>query len=74
MRAAREQGTKEDTEPTNTTLQWCAGHTGGEESANARGPLEEGTATHSRTLAWRIPWAEEPGGSQFIGSQRVRCD
>ena len=34
--------------------------------------LEEGTATHSSILAWRIPWAEEPGGLQSIGSQRVR--
>ena len=29
-------------------------------------------ATHSRIFAWRIPWAEEPGGLQFIGLQRVR--
>ena len=29
-------------------------------------PLEEGTATHSSILAWRIPWAEEPGGLQSI--------
>ena len=35
-------------------------------------PLEEGMATHSIILAWRIPWTEEPGGLQFIGSQRVR--
>jgi len=35
-------------------------------------PLEEGMATHSSILAWRIPWTEEPGGLQFIGSQRVR--
>ena len=34
-------------------------------------PLEEGMATHSSILAWRIPWTEEPGGLQFIGSQRV---
>ena len=32
-------------------------------------PLEEGTATHSSTLAWRIPWTEEPGGLQSMGSQ-----
>ena len=31
--------------------------------------LEEGMATHSSTLAWRIPWPEEPGGLQSIGSQ-----
>ena len=37
-------------------------------------PLEEGMATHSSILAWRIPWTEEPGGLQFTGSQRVRHD
>ena len=35
-------------------------------------PLEEGTATHSSILAWRIPWTEEPGGLQSTGSRRVR--
>ena len=35
-------------------------------------PLEEGMATHSSILAWRIPWTEEPGGVQSMGSQRVR--
>ena len=34
--------------------------------------LEKGMATHSSILAWRIPWTEEPGGLQSIGSQRVR--
>ena len=34
-------------------------------------PLEEGIATHSSILAWRIPWTEEPGGLQSVGSQRV---
>jgi len=33
--------------------------------------LEEGMATHSSILAWRIPWTEEPGGLQSIGSYRV---
>ena len=33
--------------------------------------LEEGMATHSSVLTWEIPWTEEPGGLQFIGSQRV---
>ena len=37
-------------------------------------PLEEGMATQSSTLAWRIPWTEEPGGLQSMGSQRVRYD
>ena len=32
-------------------------------------PLEEGMATHSSILAWRIPWTEEPGGLQHMGSQ-----
>ena len=36
--------------------------------------LEEGMATHSSSLAWRIPWTEEPGGLQSIESQRVRHD
>ena len=35
-------------------------------------PLEKKTATHSSILAWKIPWTEEPGGLQSIGSQRVR--
>ena len=34
-------------------------------------PLEEGMATYSSILAWRIPWTEEPGGLQSIGSHRV---
>ena len=36
------------------------------------GLVEEGMATHSSILAWRIPWTEEPSGLQFIESQRVR--
>ena len=34
-------------------------------------PLEEGMASHSSTLVWRIPWTEEPGGLQSTGSQRA---
>ena len=37
-------------------------------------PLEKGMATHSRILAWRIPWTQEPGGLESMGSQRVRQD
>ena len=37
-------------------------------------PLEEGVAAHSSILAWRIPWTEEPGGLQSMGSQRVRLN
>ena len=36
--------------------------------------LEEGMTTHSRILAWRIPWTEEPGGLQSMGLQRVGHD
>ena len=36
--------------------------------------LEEEMATHSRILAWEIPWTEEPGGLQSMGSQRVGHD
>ena len=38
------------------------------------GPLEKEIATHSSILAWRIPWTEEPGGLQSIGSHRVGHD
>ena len=34
-------------------------------------PLEQEMATHSSILAWKIPWTEEPGGLQSLGSQRV---
>ena len=37
-------------------------------------PLEEGMATHSRSLAWRIPWTEEPGRLQSMGLQTVTHD
>ena len=37
-------------------------------------PLEKEVAIHSSILAWRIPWTEEPGGLQSIGSQRIRRD
>ena len=37
-------------------------------------PLEKETATHSNTLVWKIPWMEEPGRLQSMGSQRVGCD
>ena len=36
--------------------------------------LEEAMATHSNILAWRIPWTEEPGGLQSMGSQKVGHD
>ena len=37
-------------------------------------PLEKEMATHSSTFAWRIPWMEEPGSQQSMGSQRVGHD
>ena len=37
-------------------------------------PLEKEIATQSGTLAWKIPWMEEPGRLQSMGSQRVRHD
>ena len=66
---------------------WDLGCPGGSDSKESAGnvgdpvgslgwedPLEEGMATHSSILAWRIPWTEEPGGLQSTGSQRVRPD
>ena len=43
-------------------------------SLGQEGPREEETATHFSILAWRIPWTEEPGGLQSMGSQRVGHD
>ena len=40
------------------------------QSLGQEDPLEEGMATHSSILAWRIPWTEEPGGLQSTGLQR----
>ena len=37
-------------------------------------PLEKGMATHSSILAWKIPWTQEPGRLQSMGSQRVGHD
>ena len=37
-------------------------------------PLEKAMATHSSTIAWKIPWTEEPGRLQSMGSQRVGHD
>ena len=43
-------------------------------SLSQEDPLEEEMATHSSILAWGIPWTEEPGGLQSMGSQRVGHD
>ena len=44
------------------------------QSLGWKDPLEKEMAIHSTVLAWRIPWTEEPGGLQSIGSIRVRHD
>ena len=43
-------------------------------SLGRKDPLEKEIETHSSILAWEIPWTEEPGGLQSIGSQRVGHD
>ena len=42
------------------------------QSLGREDPLEKEMATHSSILTWEIPWTEEPGGLQSMGSQRVR--
>ena len=44
------------------------------QSLGREDPLEKEMATHSSTLAWKIPWTEEPGGLQSVGWQRVGHD
>ena len=43
-------------------------------SVEVCGLMEEEMATHSNILPWKIPWTENPGGLQSMGSQRVRYD
>ena len=43
-------------------------------SLSQEDPLEKEMATHSNTIAWKIPWMEEPGRLEFMGSQRVGHD
>ena len=50
------------------TRETWVGPLGGED------PLEKAVAPHSRILAWRIPWTEEPGGLQSVGSQGVTTE
>jgi len=68
---------------TNRIPQWLSGkestcNAGATEmlvhSQGQEDPLEEGIATHSSILAWRIPWTEEISRLQFMGSQRVGHD
>ena len=42
------------------------------QSLGCEDPLEKGMETHSNILAWRVPWTEESGGLQSMGSQRAR--
>ena len=44
------------------------------QSLDWENPLEKVMATHSSILAWRVPWTEEPGGLQTMGSQRAGHD
>ena len=44
------------------------------QSQGQEDPLKKGMATHTSVLAWRIPWTEEPGRLQSMGSQRVGHD
>ena len=44
------------------------------QSLGQEDPLEKEMATHSNTLVWKIPWMEEPGRLQSMGSQRVGHD
>ena len=44
------------------------------QSLGWEGPLGKGAAIHPSILAWRIPWTEEPGGTQPMGSQRMGHD
>ena len=44
------------------------------QSLGQEDPLEKEMAIHSSTLAWKIPWTEEPGGLQSMGLQRVGHD
>ena len=66
-----------------TTLKFPGGSDGKEsgtmwetwvQSLGQEDPLEKEMATHSSTLAWKIPWTEEPGRLQSMGSQRVGHD
>ena len=44
------------------------------QSLGQEDPLEKGMETHSSILAWRIPWTEDPGGLQYMGSRGVGHD
>ena len=54
--------------PAQETQEMCVSSLGRED------PLEQEEATHSSILAWKIPWTEEPGRLQSMGSQRIGHD
>ena len=58
----------------NFALGFPGGTDSKDSTCNAGDPLEKGMTTHSNILALRIPWTEEPGGLQTMGSQGVRHD
>ena len=58
----------------NTFLGGFPGGSDGKESACSAGDLKKEMATHSSIFAWKIPWMEEPGKLQSMGSQRVGHD
>ena len=60
--------------PGGSEVKASAWNAGDPSSIPGEGPLEKEMATHFSTLAWRIPWREEPGRLQSTGSQRVRHD
>ena len=53
---------------------WNAGNLGSIPGLGRAPGEENGNPPHSCILAWKIPWTEEPGGLQFMGSQRARHD
>ena len=53
---------------------YSTGDLGSTPGSGRSDPLEKEVATHCSTLAWKIPWIEEPGGLQSLGSQRVGHD
>ena len=70
---------RRDRLPTPVSLGFPDGSDGKESARNVgdlgqEDPLEKVMATRSRILAWRIPWTEEPGGLQSVGSQPVEQD
>ena len=73
----REKTNSKNKERTSLVVQWLIPHApnvGGPGLIPGQGTSGEGNAPHSSTLAWKIPWTEEPGGLQSMGSLRVGHD